>query len=46
MTTTLDVSEAQEQLAQLLALARAGGDVIISEGDTPVARLTFITPEP
>jgi antitoxin (DNA-binding transcriptional repressor) of toxin-antitoxin stability system len=42
MTTQVDIKEAKQQLSHLLDLARAGNEVIISEGDTPVARLTAI----
>ena len=44
MTTTIDVNEAQQQLSKLLELAKAGNEVIIAEGSTPVARLTGIAP--
>lgn len=40
MTTTIDVREVPRQLTALLKLAKAGNEVIISEGNTPVARLT------
>lgn len=43
MTTTVDLNEAQH-LAQLVDLVRAGHEIIIAEGNTPVARLTAITP--
>ncbi len=36
---TVDASEAQAKLADLLAFVREGGEVVISEGDEPVARL-------
>lgn len=42
MTTTIDVTEAQQQLSKLLALAKAGNEIIISEDDIPVARLTAV----
>jgi len=42
MTTNIDLSEAKQQLSRLLELAKAGNEIIISEGDTPVARLTAI----
>lgn len=44
MITTMDINEAQQHLAQLLDLAKEGNDVFISEGSTPVARLTAIAP--
>lgn len=39
MSTTLTVAEAQEKLAQLLELARAGHDVIIQDPQRGKARL-------
>jgi prevent-host-death family protein len=44
MTTTIDVNEAQQQLAELLELAKAGQEIIIADGSTPVARLIAIAP--
>ena len=44
MMTTVDVNEAKQQLAQLLDLARAGNEIVISQDDTPVARLIAIAP--
>ena len=44
MTTSVDLKEAEQQLPRLLDLAKAGNEVIISEGDKPVARLTPIAP--
>lgn len=44
MTTTMDVNEAKQHLAQLLDLVKAGDEVLISEGSTPVARLTAVAP--
>jgi len=44
MTTTMDVEEAKLHLAQLLELAKAGNEVFISEGSTPVARLSAVAP--
>ena len=38
-TKTVDVSEAQAQLPELLTLALEGNEVIIAEGDKPLARL-------
>lgn len=37
--TTVDVAEAQTQLAKLLALAMTGVDVVIAQGDIPLVRL-------
>jgi antitoxin (DNA-binding transcriptional repressor) of toxin-antitoxin stability system len=42
MTKTVDVEEAKERLPELLSLALEGNEVIISEGDRPVARLVPI----
>lgn len=43
MTKTVDVEEAKERLPELVSLALEGNEVIISEGDKPVARLVPIT---
>ena len=42
MTTTMDINEAKQHLAQLLDLAKEGNEVFISEGSTPVARLMAV----
>ena len=42
MTETVDVEEAKTRLPELLSLVQEGNEVIISEGDKPVARLTPI----
>ncbi len=39
MTKTIDVRDAQAQLPELLTLALEGNEVIISEGNKPLARL-------
>ncbi len=39
MTKTVDVNEAQARLPELLSLALEGNEVIISDGDRPLARL-------
>jgi antitoxin (DNA-binding transcriptional repressor) of toxin-antitoxin stability system len=44
MTETVDVEEAKERLPELVSLALEGNEVIISEGDRPVARLVPIPP--
>jgi len=44
MTTTVDVDEAKKSLLELLDFAKAGNEVIISQGSTPVARLTALAP--
>ncbi len=43
MSKTVDISEAQAQLPELVSLALAGDDVIIAEGDKPVARIVPVT---
>lgn len=40
MATTVDVLDAANQWPKLLALAKAGNEVILAEGGRPVARLT------
>ena len=42
MKTNIEASEAQRQFLTLLDLAKAGGEIIISEGDAPIARLRGI----
>lgn len=42
MTTTIDVSQTQPPLAELLKQAKSGNEVIFAEGSTPVARLVAI----
>ncbi|HEX8355153.1 MAG TPA: hypothetical protein VF611_19775 [Pyrinomonadaceae bacterium] len=44
MTETVDVEEAKDRLPELLSLALGGNEVIISEGDKPLARLVPIPP--
>jgi prevent-host-death family protein len=41
-TKTVDVDEVQQHLPDLLSLARQGNDIIIVEGNTPIARLVPI----
>ena len=43
-TKTVDVQEAQRRLPELLSQAQQGDEVIISEGDTPLARLVPVAP--
>lgn len=43
MTKTVDIREAQSQLPELLSLALEGNEVIITEGDKPVALLVPVT---
>lgn len=45
MKTNVEANEAKEQFFALLEMAKAGNEVIISEGDAPVARLTGV-PQP
>jgi prevent-host-death family protein len=40
----IDISEAQIQLLHLLDLAIAGQEIVITQGDQPVARLVSIAP--
>jgi antitoxin (DNA-binding transcriptional repressor) of toxin-antitoxin stability system len=40
MTTTINIETTQYQLSELLALVRAGGEVIVQEGNAPVALLS------
>lgn len=39
MSHTVDMREAGTRLRDLLTLARAGAEIIITDGDEPVARL-------
>jgi antitoxin (DNA-binding transcriptional repressor) of toxin-antitoxin stability system len=39
MTETVDMKEAKERLPELVSLALEGNEVIIAEGDKPLARL-------
>lgn len=41
-TKTIDILEKQPQLAELLRLTAAGDEVIIAEGNKPLARLVQI----
>jgi prevent-host-death family protein len=43
-TKTVDIHEAQMNLAEILSLVAAGTEVIFTEGSTPIARLVPITP--
>jgi len=43
-TKTVDVQEAQHHLLELLSLAQQGNEVIIAEGNTPLARLVAVAP--
>ena len=45
LTKTVDIREVQARtLKELLPLVTAGNEVILTEGDTPVARLVPVTP--
>ncbi len=41
---TIDLHEAQTNLAELVTLVRAGVEVMLTEGNTPIARLVPISP--
>jgi len=43
-TKMVDVQEAQHQFSELLSLAQQGNEVIIVEGNIPLARLVPVTP--
>jgi prevent-host-death family protein len=45
MAVTVEVAEAKTHLSELLAKVEAGEEVIISRGNTPVARLSRIRRE-
>jgi antitoxin (DNA-binding transcriptional repressor) of toxin-antitoxin stability system len=44
MTKTVDIEEASDRLRELVTLASAGHEVIIAEGELPVARLVAVPP--
>ena len=39
MTRTISIEDAQQQFAQLLAMASQGAEVVITQSEKPVARL-------
>ncbi len=39
LTKTVDIREAQTTLQDLLSLVRAGAEIVLTEGTTPLARL-------
>lgn len=41
-TKTVDILEEQPSLSELLAMSMAGNDVIIAEGNRPLARLVRV----
>ena len=44
MTKTVNINEAQTQLPKLLSLVTGGNEVIIAEGDKPVAKIVPVSP--
>jgi antitoxin (DNA-binding transcriptional repressor) of toxin-antitoxin stability system len=46
MTTAIDIRDLPARLDEALALASAGGEVILLDGSTPRARLVPLTPLP
>jgi len=44
MTKTVNIDEAQTKFSKLLSLVTAGNEVIISEGNKPVAKIIPISP--
>lgn len=43
-TKTVELSEAQDKLADLVAQAAAGMEIVLTEGNTPRARLVAVAP--
>ncbi len=39
LTKTINVSEAQSRLSEILSLVAAGAEIILTEGEKPIARL-------
>ena len=46
LTKTVDVHEAQTCLTELLSSVTTGIEIILTEANTPIARLVPITPSP
>jgi antitoxin (DNA-binding transcriptional repressor) of toxin-antitoxin stability system len=46
MATMIDIRELPARLEEALALASAGGEVILLDGSTPRARLVPLSPAP
>jgi len=46
MATAIDIRELPARLEEALALASAGGEVILLQGSTPRARLVPLAPAP
>jgi antitoxin (DNA-binding transcriptional repressor) of toxin-antitoxin stability system len=44
-TKSIEIHEAQQQLAELVAQAATGTEIILLDGQTPRARLVPITPQ-
>ena len=44
ITKTIDVRDAYTRLSELLSTIASGAEVLLTEGDTPVARVVPITP--
>ena len=45
-TRTVDVTEAELHLVELLAEVQAGAEIVLTAGDEPLARLVPIRPPP
>jgi antitoxin (DNA-binding transcriptional repressor) of toxin-antitoxin stability system len=46
MTKTVAIADAQHQLAELVAQAVAGTEIILTDGDTIKIRLVPVSPQP
>jgi len=46
LAKTVDVEKSQVSLKELLTLVRDGSEVILTEGDTPLARIVPIAGQP
>lgn len=46
MTTTVDITQGEQNLTALLDLAKAGNEVVITEGAVPIARLVGLQAQP
>ena len=46
MTTTIDITQGEQNLTALLELAKAGNEVVITEGSVPIARLVGLPAQP
>ena len=45
MNHTVDVDEARVRLADLMVMAQAGAEIVITDGDKPIARLVSLAPK-